>query len=392
VKLLLATGIFPPDIGGPATYVPALSAALSARGHQVTVVTASDAMDHDDRGYPFRVVRIPRGMNKALRFAHTVRTLRRLGRDADVWFVNGFFLEAVVAGAGSGRPMLQKVVGDLAWERGRVMGWVSDGFDTFQAKRYPGRVGALQRLRSFWTRRADTVLVPSHYLAGTVRGWGVDPARIRVIYNAVEALPGLRPAPRPLPTPFTVCTVARLVPWKHVDRIIQVLAPWPDAGLVVVGDGPDRAALEARARELGSADRVHFAGQRDKRGVQELLSACDAFVLNSSYEGLPHIVVEAMQLGVPVVATAVGGTPEVVRDGHTGLLVPVGDDAALGRALGALRDDPALRTRLAAGARAAAARAHGFDAMVDRTEALLRSLATPPARPGRADAATAPLG
>jgi glycosyltransferase involved in cell wall biosynthesis len=91
-----------------------------------------------------------------------------------------------------------------------------------------------------------------------------------------------------------------------VNGLLEALTEVPELGLVVVGDGPERPRLERRARELGVSDRVYFAGQRSKKEALSLMAACDLFVLNSAYEGLPHVVLEAMALGLPVVATAVG--------------------------------------------------------------------------------------
>ena len=350
MRILIVTGIFPPDIGGPATYVPQIAEGLAQRGHAVTVVTLSDRLDHEDGVYPFQVIRLPRRAFKPWRMGRTVLVLLRLGRRADVLFVNGLALESVLANFVLRKPLVMKVVGDLAWERATGRGWTADDFETFQKRRYGLRVELLKALRSWWTRRADRVIVPSRYLARWVESWGVPKDRLVVIYNAVELVDGVEPLPVPLKTPVKAITVGRLVPWKRVDGLIEALREIPELGLVIVGDGPERPRLERIVQELGISDRVYFAGQRSKTETSSLMAACDFFVLNSTYEGHPHAVLEAMALGLPVVATAVGGTPEVVRDGETGVLVP-GRYGALGASLSALARDPALRRRLGRAAR-----------------------------------------
>jgi len=350
VRILIVTGIFPPDIGGPATYVPQIAEGLAQRGHAVTVVTLSDRLDHEDGVYPFQVIRLPRRAFKPWRMGRTILVLLRLGRRADVLFVNGLALESVLANFVLRKPLVMKVVGDLAWERATGRGWTADDFETFQKRRYGLRVELLKALRSWWTRRADRVIVPSRYLARWVESWGVPKDRLVVIYNAVELVDGVEPLPVPLKTPVKAITVGRLVPWKRVDGLIEALREIPELGLVIVGDGPERPRLERIVQELGISDRVYFAGQRSKTETLSLMAACDFFVLNSTYEGHPHAVLEAMALGLPVVATAVGGTPEVVRDGETGVLVP-GRYGALGASLSALARDPALRRRLGRAAR-----------------------------------------
>ena len=166
-----------------------------------------------------------------------------------------------------------------------------------------------------------------------------------------------------------VGTVARLAPEKNHVGLVAAMAPLlgPSVHLAIVGDGPERAAIE---RAIAPALRpfVHLTGAR--HDVPALLSAFDLFALSSTTEGLPLAVPEAMAAGLPVVATAVGGLPSVLREGITGLLVPAGDEAALGRALGALIADPARRERLGRAARDDAAARFSLARVVDAYEAL----------------------
>lgn len=372
MQVLIVTGIFPPDIGGPATYVPIIAAALARRGHEVTVLTLSDELEHEDGGYPYRVVRLPRRLQKPWRVLRTIGAVRRLGEQADVLFVNGLALESVLANMALGKPLVMKVVGDLAWERATSWGWTGDTFETFQKRRYGVRIELLKALRSWWTRRADRVIVPSRYLAHWVIRWGVPEEKLAVIYNAVEPVDGVEPLPVPLATPVKAITVGRLIPLKRVDGLLEALKEVPDLGLVVVGEGPERPRLEQLARDLQVSDRVYFAGQRSKREALGLMAACDLFVLNSTHEGLPHVAVEAMAVGLPVVATAVGGTPEVVRDRETGVLIGPGN-GTLKEALSALAADGEARQRLGEEARRWV-RAHlSVEVMVGFTEQVLRA-------------------
>ncbi|MEW6183379.1 MAG: glycosyltransferase family 4 protein [Bacillota bacterium] len=353
MEVLFVTGIFPPDIGGPATYVPVMAGALSERGHRVKVLTTSEPHDmkHDDGVFPFPVVRVNRRLPLLRRTVDFTRRVIRLGRDADVIYANGMHLECVLANIFVRKPLVMKIVGDEAWERATRKGWTTDGFDDFQNRRQKWPAELNKRLRSWVTRRADRVIAPSEYLKRNVVDWGVPEGNCIVVYNAVEPPKAVAPAVIPLITPVKLVTVGRLVPWKHVDGIIGSLRSLTEAGLVLVGDGPERQRLERIAQAQGSIDRIYFTGQRSKDETQSLIAACNIFVLNSSYEGLPHVVVEAMQLGLPVVATAAGGTPEVIKDGETGLLIPPGDNNALSKALVLLIKDTDLRTRLAENAK-----------------------------------------
>jgi glycosyltransferase involved in cell wall biosynthesis len=390
MNVLMITGIFPPDIGGPATYVPEISRELVKRGHKVTMVTLSDGLDHDDRSYVFRVRRIRRSLFKPLRFLLTVVRILQEGRRAQVLYVNGLYVEAVLANFFLRKALVQKIVGDWAWERATNKGWVEESFEEFQKRKYGLKLEFVKTLRSVSARRADTVIVPSQFLARAVENWGVPEKKIAVIYNSVEpvspspfegegkgaglsSLAGLRPV-SPLSTRFKVVTVGRLVPWKHVDRLIEAVTKCEDTGLVIVGDGPERRRLEDIVLKNQLTERVYFAGQRSKEETFALMAGCDLFVLNSSYEGFPHVVLEAMGAGLPVVATAVGGTPELVRDGENGLLVSPNANGALSKTLKRLVASSEERLRLVAGARETTQRFRR-SAMIEATEAALRASA-----------------
>ena len=145
----------------------------------------------------------------------------------------------------------------------------------------------------------------------------------------------------------TLVFAGRLGPQKALGVALQALVDVPGVTLAVAGDGPERSALERRAGELGLDGRVSFLGSVPRAQVLRLFRAADASVLPSAWENFPHTVVEALAVGCPVIATAVGGVPEVVRDGENGLLVPPGDPAALAAAIERFFSDGDLRARLA---------------------------------------------
>jgi glycosyltransferase involved in cell wall biosynthesis len=371
---LIVTGIFPPDIGGPATYVPRVAEALTKAGHLITVITLSDHLGQNDNQFPFKVIRIRRGTFKPWQWLYTILHLIRSAKGMDVIFVNGLAMEAVLANLVSKKPLVLKIVGDLAWERASNWSWVKDDFETFQKTSYGVKVRLFKALRNWWTRRADTVIVPSHYLGKWVANWGVGEEKLTVIYNALESPNGFQPAEVPLETSANLVTVGRLVAWKHIDRLIDATGQFDDVGLVIIGDGPERKHLEEITRKLDLESRIHFAGTKSPQETMALMAACDLFVLNSTYEGLPHVVLEAMGLGLPVVATAAGGTPEVVTHGFNGLLIAPLDDQALRGALSKLLFDTGERQRLAIGGRETLDR-FTIGKMVEEAEAVLQMAA-----------------
>ena len=386
MNILMVTGIFPPDRGGPASYVPRMSAALAGRGHRVEVVCLSDRQEHDDSAFPFSVHRILRGTFWPVRIFLTTLAIGRAALRNDVVFVHGLGAETALAALCAGRPTVYKIVGDYAWERAVGRGWFLGTIDEYQTTAKPLRLRLSDCIRTFPLRLARRIIVPSRYLQRIVTGWRVGSEKIQVIYNATPPAGAASAAGAELPawSGKTLLTVCRLVPWKGVDALIRLLPQLPDTRLVIAGDGHIRGALGQLAAVTGVTERVVFLGDVPHREVAGYLRQADAFVLNSTYEGLPHVVLEAMAAGTPVIATDAGGTGEVVEHEATGLLVPVGDAAALQTAVERLWRDPALGRQLTAEARRRLDAHFDFQAMVDATEAALAAAAGAPTAAPRA--------
>jgi glycosyltransferase involved in cell wall biosynthesis len=245
-------------------------------------------------------------------------------------------------------------VADEAYERARRFGLFEGDLDTFQ--RFPGgaRVRALRLARNRALRRVDHLVSPSVYLASLARSWGVPAERVTVIPNAAPPLPPLpsREEARAhlgLERP-TLAFAGRITRQKALGTGLAALERVADVDLLVAGDGPDLDAVRHAASERGLDGRVRFLGPLDREGVLAVFRAADAALLTSTWENFPHTVVEALAVGTPVVATSVGGVPELVRDGENGLLAAPGDADAIAAAIQRVVEDPALRDRLAAAA------------------------------------------
>jgi glycosyltransferase involved in cell wall biosynthesis len=359
VNVLFATGIYPPDIGGPATYVRNLARALAARGTGVEVVTYGDGSRSDEDG--FTVHRVPRRRAPALRYAAYAAAVRRAAARADLVFAQDPLSAGLPARVGARlarRPALLKVVGDLAWEIAGDVGWTTDGVEAFQTRRYGPRVEALRLAQRTVARGARGVIVPSGYVRGIALGWGVAPERLHVVHNGVPPPPHAPPSAEEarqglgLAGDFVVTSIGRLIPLKRFDVLIRALTllrdEVPRARLVLVGSGPCEGALRALASESGVAERVRFTGRLAQAEVLRHLRASHVFALVSTHEGFSHVLLEAMQAGVPVVATDVGGNRELMEDGRCGRLLEVASPAAVAGALADLWRSAALRARLAA--------------------------------------------
>jgi glycosyltransferase involved in cell wall biosynthesis len=200
---------------------------------------------------------------------------------------------------------------------------------------------------------------------------GLPHGSVRTIESAVEEFEIARHGPRDRARP-RIGTIARLDHQKGLDVLLRALPDVPDVDVEIVGEGPERAALEALADAVGVADRVTFAGWSEQ--APEWLGRWDAFVLPSRYEGLPLAMLEAMLAELPVVAADVGSVREAVEDGVTGVLVPPEDAPALAAALRRVLEEPARARELGRHARAVALERFTARAMARRFEALYQEL------------------
>ncbi|HVU06279.1 MAG TPA: glycosyltransferase family 4 protein [Candidatus Paceibacterota bacterium] len=321
MKILVATGIFPPQIGGPATYSKLIYDELPKRGIEVEIASFGD------------YIHKPRFVRHFMYFME----LLRKAPEADIIYAMdpvSVGLPALFASQIRGKELVLKVVGDYAWEQGTQRFGVTDTLDHFARNHgaHAWQVRLLKWIEAYVAEGAKRVITPSKYLKSILVDWGVDSRNVSVIYNGFHIEP-VKETPSVLKkrmkwTGKTIVTVGRLVPWKGIKEVIEampdVIAAHPDAKLLVIGDGPDGESLKKRATELAVADRVAFTGRLDQRTMFEYVKASDLFVLNTAYEGFSHQILETMALGTPVITTAVGGNVEIIRNAENGILIAPG--------------------------------------------------------------------
>ena len=345
MNVLVVSGIWPPDVGGPASHAPEVAEFLRGRGHAVEVVITADAAPAQ-AGYPLHW--IARSLPLGVRHVRSFAVIARLARRADVVYTTGMFGRTSIAAEAVRTPYVAKLTADSAYERAHRFGLFRGSLAEFQDDRRPA-TAPLRFERTSHARRAAHVVCPSGYLRDLVVGWGVPADRVSVLPNPVPSVPELPgreelQEPEGLAPPVFVFA-GRLTAQKSLGIAMRAVEQVPGATLLVVGDGPDRAELER-----GAGAGVRFLGAQPRGRVLELFRAADAAVLSSSWENFPHTVVEALAVGTPVVATAVGGVPEAVEDGVNGLLVAAGDERGFAAALLRVASEDGLRARLAANA------------------------------------------
>ena len=160
MKILIVVGIFPPDIGGPATFVPLIAEKLIQKNYKVEVICLSDSLNDQDNNFEFRVHRIKRRQNLVLRWIRTVLKIISIGRKADLLFVNGLPMESYVANLLIRKKVLRKVVGDWAWERGRNLNLTYDAFDEFQDKKHSFHLEIAKFSRGWTAKKLIWLLLP----------------------------------------------------------------------------------------------------------------------------------------------------------------------------------------------------------------------------------------
>ena len=354
MKLLIATGIYPPDIGGPATYSDIIAREFSARGHNVVVVTYGygDRISENGKLMVYKVSRgIPKGIRHMLYFLKVVWR----GRSADAIFAQdpvSAGLPAWCAAYFLRKKFVIKIVGDYAWEQAIQRFGVEDLLDEFVKKKFGLRVELLRRIQNFVARRAERVIVPSNYLKSIVLSCGVESARVKIIPNAVSAptLPAKNEARRKLGLDGVILlTVGRLVPWKGYPMLFSVISKMttvPQPQLIIIGGGPQKELLESLRKALKLENRALLTGVVSKVTLNEYLAVADLFLLNTAYEGFSHQIIEAWSAGLPVVTTLAGGNREIIKDGENALVAAYNQPQEWQVAIEKVLRNQTLRSRL----------------------------------------------
>lgn len=373
------------NMGGPALHVSYLAAGLGERGYHTTLVSGTlargeSSMSFVAEGLGVRVVPLAelgreisplRDVVAAVKLAKLVRAERPQ------------ILHTHTAKAGTIGRMAALLAGR---SRPTIVVHTFHGH-VLQGYFDPARAAFFRLLEKGLARVSTALVAVSPEVRDELVRLGVAPASKFVVIRLgielekrVHAEPGLREESRRqlgvASGRFLVGWVGRMTAVKRVDDVLLsfagLRARGVDAVLCLVGDGPDREPMEKRARELGIIRHCLFLGYQEE--VAPFYAAFDAVVLPSANEGTPVSVIEALAAGTPVVATRVGGVPDVLQEGVDGFLVAMGDVEALAERLARLAFDPELRTRMGEAGRARILERYAVDRLIDDVDALYRSL------------------
>jgi len=306
MKILITTGIYPPEIGGPATYTVLLEHEMPKHGIEVSAL-------------PFRVVRhLPRWVRHFVFFYKVLI----LGRKVDLLYTQdpvsvGF--PTMLAAKILNKPFLIRVAGDYAWEQAAQRFGVMDTIDQFQNKKYGFQTELMRMIQKITTKMADKVITPSKYFRNLVAAWNPKKENVITIYNGIN-FSDFKENKNNF-EPKTIISSGRLVPWKGFDILIEMMRDLPEWKLTITGDGPDRARLEKIIKENNLQERVFLLGDVKRIEMIKKIQESEIFILNTSFESFSFVIVEAMIALTPVISTNIGNINEIVDDGEDGLLV-----------------------------------------------------------------------
>ena len=316
----MTVGIFPPDIGGPATFVPKIAKYFQDElNYEIEILTLSDNKNsniNDD----FSVKRIDRNLPIIYRWLKTIFTIYKLGKNKDLIFVNGLGTEATIANIFLNKKIIRKIVGDPVWERAYSKAKISESFDEFQVKNYGFSISFQKKVRSFSIKKSDIVVTPSQHLKNFILNLGFK-NKIEIINNGVFI-------PEENTNIFTndqinITIVSRLVSHKNIEKIIKAISDLnsPLINLNIIGDGPELNQLQKISLESNNKDNVIFHGKLNRDDINHIFLKSDIYIQASNYEGLPHSLLEAMSYGIPVLCTPVGECKEILGNEDRGYIL-----------------------------------------------------------------------
>ena len=316
----MTVGIFPPDIGGPATFVPKIAKYFQDElNYEIEILTLSNNKNsniNDD----FSVKRIDRNLPIIYRWLKTIFTIYKMGKNKDLIFVNGLGTETTIANIFLKKKIIRKIVGDPVWERAYSKAKISESFDEFQVKNYGFSISLQKKVRSFSIKKSDIVVTPSKHLKNFILNLGFK-NKIEIINNGVFI-------PEENTNIFTndqinITIVSRLVSHKNIEKIIKAISDLnsPLINLNIIGDGPELNQLQKISLESNNKDNIIFHGKLNRDEIDHIFLNSDIYIQASNYEGLPHSLLEAMSYGIPVLCTPVGECKEILGNEDRGYIL-----------------------------------------------------------------------
>ena len=359
MNILITVGIFPPDIGGPASFVPKISDFLIENGHNIKIICLSEVgniITEDN----FDVIRIKRSNNLPIRWIKTIYQIIKNGRRSDLIFVNGLGVESAIANLILQKQLIRKIVGDPVWERAYNKKRITESFDDFQNNKHSFLIEVQKLLRNWSINSAEIVITPSYHLKSFVSGIGYS-KKILKINNGVNITDINRT--NESKADINLIIISRLVVQKNINIVIEAMKLLDNKNLKlsIIGEGGEFSKLESTIHDLNLQNQVQLLGKIDNNKISQFLLTADIFIQASDYEGLPHSILEAINYEVPILSTETGGCKDLLNDGERGFIIPMPPDKkVIAENISFIIENKAEATKRANGAKSFINKKHNF--------------------------------
>ena len=369
MRVLFWSELFWPYVGGPELLAAKLLLALAARGYGVTVVTSHYYLDLPDEAdycgipihrFPFRTALTGAGMKEWPNIRQNLARLKRICAPQLV-HINGLGASTIFNGPSGQTPEPPSLI----------------TLHTLHGQLENGRAGRTDTLFERALASADWIACVSQAVLRDARRLVPEIlSRSSVVYNGLAG-PNIVVEPLPFTPPRLLC-LGRLIPAKGFDVALKAFSKlirrFPHARMVIAGDGPMEQTLRQQAFDLGVEERIEFTGWIAPNKVPDLINSATMLLMPSRREGLPLVAIEAAQMARPVIATRVGGLPEIVLHDQTGLVIQPEDSNGLAGAIGNLLDNPEAAVSMGQAARQRVERDFAWNEHVDAYDSLYRRL------------------
>ena len=319
MNILITVGIFPPDVGGPASFVPKITNHLINMDNKVKIICLADEENlllEDE----LDVLRIRRSTYLPIRWFKTISLIIKYGKESDILFVNGLGVEAAIANLFLRKKIVRKIVGDPVWERFYNKKRTSETFDDFQNLKHNLNVRIQKLIRNWSISSSEIVITPSDHLKEFINRTNPK-TEVLKINNGIEITEFKRN--KTPPHEFNILINSRLVVQKNIHLVIEAMGSVKnlDINLKIIGEGGEFARLEDLITNLEIQNRVKMIGKVENNLISEYLKTSNLFIQASDYEGLPHSILEAINYEVPILSTEVGGCKDLLDNGDRGFII-----------------------------------------------------------------------
>ena len=319
MNILIATGIFPPDVGGPANFLPQLCEKISDE-NKISVLTLSNKKYQNNGKY--KVVGIDRNQNKILRTLLIIYWVIKLGKKTDLIFINGLWFETNLANFFLRKKTIRKIVGDPVWEKYLNKGGKLTDFDSFQSNFNNFKILFKKIIRNFFIRKANLIIVPSTHLENFVRNNCRYNGKILKVFNGTRITNDK--IIKKNKNNFLV--VSRLVKQKNLENTLLAFSEIikNDSNinfeLNIIGDGPELENLLEITNKVNIKDSVKFHGKKFEKELEKFYLESNFFIQVSSYEGMSHSILEAINYENLIITSNFPGNTEILDNNLYGII------------------------------------------------------------------------